>query len=223
MAQSIRAARAREGVDYRDVAVFYRTNAQSRVLEEALRRAQRPVPDRRRRALLRARARSRTSSRTCACVVNPLDDVALRRVVNAPPRGIGKATLERLAEARARPGHRCSRRAARFRASRHQAAARRSKVRGLIARLGTPRGRSWPLPAFIDEVVVGVRLPRRAPGRARPRREARLENLKELGSAAEEFVTSQARSRRDDVKLETFLEHVALVADTDEFDRRPGA
>src|SRR6266567_38693 len=96
VAQSIRALH-REGVEHRDVAVFYRTNAQSRVLEDALRRASVPylivggVRFYERREVKDIVAYLRL-------VVNPLDDAAFRRAVGAPARGAGKATLDRLAE-----------------------------------------------------------------------------------------------------------------------------
>src|SRR5262249_39893630 len=96
VAQSIRSAR-RDGVEYRDVAVFYRTNAQSRVLEDALRRASLPylivggVRFYERREVKDIVAYLRL-------VVNPADDAAFRRAVAAPARGIGKTTMERLGE-----------------------------------------------------------------------------------------------------------------------------
>ncbi len=102
VAQSVRALH-RDGADYRDVAVFYRTNAQSRVLEDALRRASVPyvivggVRFYERREIKDVVAYLRL-------VTNPFDDLAFRRAVAAPARGIGKATLDRLAElARGQP------------------------------------------------------------------------------------------------------------------------
>src|SRR6266536_2271476 len=88
VAQSIRALR-REGVEHRDIAVFYRTNAQSRVLEDALRRASVPylivggVRFYERREIKDIVAYLRL-------VVNPLDDAADRRV-GSPPREPGGA------------------------------------------------------------------------------------------------------------------------------------
>ena len=59
--------RATPGVDPKEIAVFYRMHAQSRVLEEALRAVERAVPDRRRARSSTSAPRSRTRSRTCAC------------------------------------------------------------------------------------------------------------------------------------------------------------
>ncbi|HAM35367.1 MAG TPA: hypothetical protein DEB40_10145 [Elusimicrobia bacterium] len=84
-----------QGRCLREVAIFYRTNAQSRSFEEALRRAglaytivgamrfyeRKEIKD----ALAYARL-----------VLNPADAVSLNRVINVPPRGIGKTSLERI-------------------------------------------------------------------------------------------------------------------------------
>ncbi|MFN7037939.1 MAG: 3'-5' exonuclease, partial [Bellilinea sp.] len=83
--------------DYQNIAVLYRTNAQSRLLEEHLRRAQIPVRlvgavgffERREVKDLLAYGR---------VAINPADSINLRRIVNTPPRGIGATTVARLLE-----------------------------------------------------------------------------------------------------------------------------
>ena len=84
-----------EGVDYKDFAVFYRTNAQSRVFEEAFRAANIPYQivggvgfyDRMEIKDLLAYLR---------VMCNPNDSMSVRRIINVPSRGIGATTLERL-------------------------------------------------------------------------------------------------------------------------------
>ena len=84
-----------QGVDYRDFAIFYRTNAQSRVFEEALRAAKVPYQiigglgfyDRMEIKDLLAYLR---------VMCNPFDSISLRRIINVPTRGIGATSLERL-------------------------------------------------------------------------------------------------------------------------------
>ncbi|MYF35237.1 MAG: AAA family ATPase [Synechococcus sp. SB0678_bin_12] len=99
LVQTILAARQRNpGLRWGDVAVLYRVNAQSRVLEEALVRASVPyvvVGGLRfydRREIKDALAYLRL-------VLNPADNVSLLRVINVPRRGIGKTTLQRLTDA----------------------------------------------------------------------------------------------------------------------------
>ena len=89
------AAWVRNGTPAQEVAVFYRTNSCSRSLEAAFTRLQIPYQivgglsffERREIKDLVAYAR---------LVVNPKDDVALQRVINVPPRGIGATTLDRI-------------------------------------------------------------------------------------------------------------------------------
>lgn len=89
------AAWVRNGTPAKEVAVFYRTNSCSRSLEAAFTRLQIPYQivgglsffERREIKDLVAYAR---------LVVNPKDDVALQRVINVPPRGIGTTTLDRI-------------------------------------------------------------------------------------------------------------------------------
>ena len=92
-----------EGVDYKDFAVFYRTNAQSRIFEEALRAANIPYQivggvgfyDRMEIKDLLAYLR---------VVCNPNDSMSVRRIINVPSRGIGATTLDRLMNFAAREG-----------------------------------------------------------------------------------------------------------------------
>ncbi|PTA69353.1 UvrD-helicase domain-containing protein [Deinococcus arcticus] len=84
-----------EGRRLRDMAILYRTNVQSRVMEESLRRVQIPAKivggvgfyDRREIKDILAYAR---------LAINPSDDVALRRIIGRPKRGIGDTALEKL-------------------------------------------------------------------------------------------------------------------------------
>ena len=87
--------RRAEGTSYNNMAVFYRTNAQSRMLEDMLLRA--GVPYRivgGTRFFDRAEIRDVMAYLTL--VVNPADDIAAKRGVNVPRRGIGKTTIERI-------------------------------------------------------------------------------------------------------------------------------
>lgn len=82
-----------EGMSYNQIAVFYRTNAQSRMLEDMLMRAGVPY-----RLIGGTRFFDRAEIRDVMAylnlVVNPANDVAAHRVINVPKRGIGKTTVE---------------------------------------------------------------------------------------------------------------------------------
>ena len=85
----------RTGRSYADFAIFYRTNAQSRVLEDLLLRAGVPyqiVGGTR----FFERAEIRDVMAYVRAVVNPCDEVAIKRIINTPKRKIGKTTVERL-------------------------------------------------------------------------------------------------------------------------------
>ncbi|MBI2162113.1 MAG: UvrD-helicase domain-containing protein [Candidatus Rokubacteria bacterium] len=209
VAQSVLAARG-EGGRWEDVAVFYRTNAQSRVLEDALRRGGIPyvivgsVRFYERKEIKDALAYLRL-------VVNPADDVAFRRAIQAPGRGIGRATLTRLDELAAREN----------RALLAVAATPPVDVTGkprraleefhaLIARLSAERAGA-ALPAFIDQVLNASGYREELRQERSSEAEARLENLEELIAAAEDHARAT-----DAAMLEGFLDGVALVSDIDE-------
>ncbi len=84
-----------EGVAYRDFAIFYRTNAQSRVLEDGLRRAQLPY-----QVVGGLRFYDRKEIKDVLCylrlLVNPQDTVSLQRIINVPRRGIGQTSMAKL-------------------------------------------------------------------------------------------------------------------------------
>jgi DNA helicase-2/ATP-dependent DNA helicase PcrA len=220
VAQSVRALH-RGGVDHGHVAVFYRTNAQSRVLEDALRRASIPY-----RIVGGVRFYERREIKDVLAylrlVVNPLDDVAFRRAVSAPARGVGKATLDRLADvARGRSGLLAV------------AAAPPADIAGKprraledfarLIRSLAERRREVPVPAFLDEVVTASGYRESLKAERTAEADARVENLEELVAAAEEFGVSQQTFGAGESALEAFLDSIALVADVDELDEASGS
>ena len=93
---ALRGLRA-EGVPYGEMAIFFRINAQSRVLEEALRVGRVPYVIVRGRSFYE-QAEIKDAVAYLRLSVNPRSDVDLMRVVNSPPRGIGDTTLERVSQ-----------------------------------------------------------------------------------------------------------------------------
>jgi len=199
-----------EGVPWDGVAVFYRTNAQSRVLEDALRRARVPygivggVRFYERKEIKDALAYVRLA-------INPADDVAFRRAIQTPVRGIGSATLARLDEAPSRAGR------ALLTVAADPPAAITGKPRRalgefaeLIRGLADRRAEMTP-PAFVDHLLNASGYREALREERSPEAEARLENLEELIAAAEDYVHADSAPT-----LEGFLDGVALLADIDE-------
>jgi DNA helicase-2/ATP-dependent DNA helicase PcrA len=193
-------------------AVLYRTNAQSRVLEDALRRE-----GLRYRILGGVRFYERKEIKDTLAylklLINPADDVALRRVINVPTRGIGKGVMEALADVEI-----------------DGAAPLWSKLtRGLDQQLFAPRAAA-SLRAFRDLVtqltqMVGQDSVSIAIGKVLDRSgylqelrdersedaESRIENLAELVSAAREYET-----RESEPSLGGFVDRLSLLSDADE-------
>ena len=106
VANQIAALKARQGDSYEDYAVLYRTNAQSRVLEEALSNGGRRDKHGNMRNAIPYRIygglsfyqRKEVKDAICyfRLVINPDDDEALRRVINYPSRGIGDTTVGKI-------------------------------------------------------------------------------------------------------------------------------
>jgi DNA helicase-2/ATP-dependent DNA helicase PcrA len=209
VAQSILMLRG-EGVPGEGVAVFYRTNAQSRVLEDALRRARISyviVGGMR----FYERKEIKDTLAYLKLMINPSDDIAFRRAIQTPARGIGATTLARLDEVAARAAKPLLAVAA------DPPIDLRGKPRktledfaAMIARLGAQR-RSLPPPQFMDVVLKESGYREALKLERSPEAEARLENLEELIGAAEDYTHSQPEPT-----LEGFLDSVALLSDVDE-------
>ncbi|WP_432571897.1 DNA helicase PcrA [Kineococcus sp. SYSU DK005] len=201
------------GVRHGDVAVFYRTNAQSRALEEVFIRTGLPY-----KVVGGTRFYERREVKDAVAYLrvldNPDDTVNLRRVLNVPKRGIGEraeAALAVLAE--------------RERIPFGQALERADEAVGLVARsLNAVKGfaqliadlrtlaESGASPATVLQAVLeqtGYLAELRASGD--PQDESRVENLAELVAVAEEFSDADP-----DGTLSDFLERVSLVADADQ-------
>jgi ATP-dependent DNA helicase UvrD/PcrA len=206
----------REDVAYHDVAVFYRTNAQSRVLEDALRRASVPyliVGSVR----FYERKEVRDALAYLRLLVNGKDDVAFRRAIQAPARGIGPATLARLEQSALRQ------RTSLLRTASDPPAEITGKTRRTLVDFALMMGRlaearsALPLPALVDRVLEETGYRTELKQERSPEAAARLENLEELVAATEDH------ARRSDVpSLESFLDTVALVSDVDELEADRG-
>ena len=217
---TIRSQAADEGSRYDDYAIFYRTNAQSRVLEEALRQALIPYII---VGGLRFYERKEIKDLLAYLrwLVNPADLVSFKRIVNTPARGIGPATVAKLEllaiQDKTTIWEACQRAVAEKLLSPKQRAA---TMEGLLRLIEEARAKSsaTPLPELIAELITASGYAEELQAEATPETQSRLENLKELVTAAQEFV-----ERSEEGSLQAFLDSVALIADIDEYAEGRGA
>jgi DNA helicase-2/ATP-dependent DNA helicase PcrA len=205
VASEIARSCARGDRSFSDIAVFFRTNSQSRLIEEQL--GARGVPFR----LIGGvpffeRAEVKDTLAYLKLVVNPDDEIAFRRVVNVPRRGIGDVSLSRLL---GHTQHRSETLLEHVRASAPLVVAPRvaNALEGFLGFLEDLRAMndSGEPPSAILETIVdrsGYRPALRSEGSFES--EARLENLDELLRYAHEYHDSQG-----------FLEAVALYSSAD--------
>ena len=192
------------------MAVFYRTNAQSRVLEEEMLRAGIPY-----RVISGMRFYDRKEIKNALAyarlIVNPRDEASARRVINEPKRGIGEGGAGQAGAYAAENGLSFAEAAHFAKAAGLTAKALqwRREVR-LYARR-TPRDGQRPHAARDDRRHrARVRHGRRAGAENSDEAYSRLENLGELASAAAQYDT-----------LIDFVERMALVADSDQLTAAP--
>ena len=199
-----------DGHAYSDIAVFYRTNAQSRVLEEALRTRRTPY------AIIGGqrfyeRAEVKDALAYCRLLVNRQDTAAWLRVINTPRRGIGNTTVDAVVQHASRVGMALPD-AANDLVKREPGLRNIKKVASFQRLIGEMRDAIAGLGAdeAIRHVLEASGLRRTLEEENTPEAEARVENLEELIAAMADHA-----SRADDRSLAGFLEQVALVADTD--------
>lgn len=98
VANKIAEKRLTEHADYKDFVILYRTNAQSRIMEEALRK--RNIPYRIYGGLsFYQRKEIKDVLAYCRLIINPKDEESFKRVINYPARGIGDTTVGKIADA----------------------------------------------------------------------------------------------------------------------------
>jgi len=204
---------------YGEVAVFYRTNAQSRVMEDVFMRSGIPY-----RVVGGVRFYERKEIKDALAylraLVNPQDAVSLRRIINAPKRGIGDQTVAAL-EAFARDEEisllEACRRAEEITVlsprARGAAAGFVGVMDGLRAKADEGAGISGLIEAAFTDSGYYAELDAERTVEA----ESRKENLRELVGVGAEF-----EARFTDSSLPEFLEQIALVTEQDEYDHEAG-
>ena len=204
----------REGAHLRDHAVLYRMNAQSNPIETYFARAGIPY-----RIVGGQRFFDRKEVKDInsylAVIVNPRDDVRLRRIINEPARKIGATTIEKIGDLAAKNGVPMLEIIGHVREypELQRAAAPLEKFYEMYREL-CDLSVTLPLDEFAGEVVKksGYEAMLKA---QKEEGQTRLENLGQLISSVKTYVDQNG----DDATLAGFLEEVALISDLDSYDQ----
>ncbi|REK34864.1 MAG: DNA helicase PcrA [Actinobacteria bacterium] len=223
----------KQGFNLADIAVFYRTNAMSRVIEDVFVRRGIPytvvgsVKFYDRKEIKDAVAYLRA-------IINPDDEVSVKRIINEPRRGIGATTLahvDRFAQANGITFADALRRVteiSQLNSRAHSAVAEFVAILDLIRDKAKEFGVEGAVQAVLDDTGLVASLDAEKTIEAM----GRVENLRELVGVASEFESSNEGAiigdeefdKLDNLRrLEIFLESTALVADIDEWEEGAGA
>ncbi|MEQ9618175.1 MAG: UvrD-helicase domain-containing protein [Deltaproteobacteria bacterium] len=199
---------SKSGYSYKDIAVFFRTNNQSRLLEEEFLRRNVPY------TIVGGigfyqRAEIKDVMAFLKVIANPLDNISLRRIINVPPRGIGKGTVDKLEEI-----------------SREEGVSLFDSMRTALRNEALPKRASANLERFLklmDELIgfgekreigklLDFVLQKTGYLEILEREEERRENVGEILNLAAEF-----ENEEEDASLHNFLDWVSLASDVDRF------
>jgi len=213
VSREIRRLRA-DGLPLTEMAVFYRTNAQSRLVEEALVGEALPY-----HIVGGVRFYARLEVKDILAYLrvldNPADEVSLKRIINVPARGIGSATVDKIADLASRQAITISDALSEAARGGFLSAAPRSKVAAFGAMMERFRGLSGTI--SLPELARSVMEESGYLAKLKESRDEddseRLENLEQLLAAMEEF-----SEKNPEAGLSEFLEQVSLVSDLEQGD-----
>ena len=201
-----------EGASLKDIAVFYRVNAMSRVLEEAFIRNKIPYQ------IVRGvefygRKEIRDLLAYLKVLVNPSDEIALLRIINTPARGIGKTTIDRVRAYAARNSITFFEALKKSEHIESVSKAAKAKLASFVNMLEQFKkdiaGQVAPLAERVS-VESGLADSLRAAG---PEGEGALENVNELISAAAGY-----DQQAEQPSLVDYLQQISLFSDADAYD-----
>lgn len=200
-------------LNHKDFAVFYRTNAQSRVIEDLMRSHGIPY-----KLVGGTKFYERMEIKDVLAYlrafINPSDDIAVQRIINVPARGIGKTTVDKIEEFGLQ--NKISffdaiEKAAEQRLVHAGAARKLREFRTLMDELSV-KAKSLKLSELFSELLSATEYVLRLKAENTPESESRIDNLTEFANAIEQFELE----RGEEATLTNFLEEMALVSDADE-------
>jgi DNA helicase-2/ATP-dependent DNA helicase PcrA len=203
-----------------DTAVFYRTNAQSRIFEEIFMRAAIPY-----KVVGGLRFYERKEVKDLLAylrvLANPNDEISLRRIINFPKRGIGDRALEEVelfGDAQGISFWHALLRVSEATAVPNKASQSIAQFTSMLTALAVLVEAKTKPSVIIEAVLEQSGLLTELEASTDPQDEVRVENLKELVSASMEYEERPFEELGEDeeISLSGFLEKVSLVADADE-------
>jgi len=203
-----------------ETAVFYRTNAQSRIFEEIFMRAAIPY-----KVVGGLRFYERKEVKDLLAylrvLANPNDEVSIRRIINFPKRGIGDRALEEVenfSQAQGISFWHALLRVSEATAVPNKAAQSIAQFTSMLTALAVLVEAKTKPSVIIEAVLEQSGLLTELEASTDPQDEVRVENLKELVSASMEYEERPFEELGEDeeISLSGFLEKVSLVADADE-------
>ena len=227
VASSIMSQKYQAKGNYRDFAVLYRTNAQSRAIEEALRKKNIPYKIYAGHSFY-DRAEIRRMIAYLRLITNPLDDESFKRTVNYPSRGIGATTMERVIAVSAENHTSLSEAVMTFSAEQFQIRqAVLDKLRDFASKMELLRSKVQTEDAYQIATQMDALFAITATLKTDTSLDGQtiLENVLEFFDSIKEFVDEGVEEFKqygdegeygpDAVTLDLFLQNIALVADTD--------
>ena len=208
----------RDGYHYDDFAILYRTNAQSRVMEENLLKSNIPF-----RLVGGQRFFERLEIKDLLAylrlIVNPQDDLSFRRIVNSPKRGIGATSLDKLSDF----------------ASMHQFSLLEASSQIAISPLSGKAAKALEkfaemiedlrkmqeflsISDFVEQVIEKTGYLAALEQQHTMEADARIENIQEFISVAKQFEQDRLEEESEDSPLLQFLTDLSLVSDADSDD-----
>jgi len=203
----------KSGSTHSDIAVFYRTNAQSRVLETCMLREGIPYSIVGNVAFFKRKEIKDLLSYLKLCA-NPEDDLSFERIINVPARGIGATTIKRLREWAVLNNANILEAISRVQEIKEIKGKSSKAVKGFQDIIsGLHKLPTYPVMGFVKQVIEKIGYADYLVLSYEADSEERLENIEELVNAASEYDASNPEG-----SLQGFLEEVSLVADIDKWD-----
>ena len=200
----------RAGTNYGDCAVLYRTNAQSRVIEEMLMRTGVPY-----KVFGGQKFYDRKEVRDVVAylrvIVNPADDVSLRRIINVPKRAIGDTTVQELMQHAMENGMPLYSALSDMPESLSARARKSVSEFFMLMTMLMAMKEAMPVSEFVPMLVEKTGLLEQYKKEDTDEARSRVENIQEFLGAVEEYCKST-----ENPTLEDYLENVSLVTDLDQ-------